>query len=138
VAGPRGELGWAVLAVVAAGGMAGALARFWVQSVWPSAPGGFAWATFVINVSGCLLIGALMVAITEVRVVHRLVRPFLGVGFLGGYTTFSAYVADIRRMVAHGAPVTALAYLAGTMVAAVAATWCGMALARLVARAAAR
>ena len=43
----------------------------------------------MVNTSGCLLIGVLMVLIVEARQGHRLVRPFLGVGVLGGYTTFS-------------------------------------------------
>jgi fluoride exporter len=55
----------------------------------PDASQGFPFDTSVVNVSGCLLIGVLMVSIVEVRRPHRLVRPFLGVGLLGGYTTFS-------------------------------------------------
>ncbi|MGN9840251.1 fluoride efflux transporter FluC [Nonomuraea sp. H19] len=129
----RAELHWPVLAAIAAGGALGALARYGVQSALPAGPAGFPWATFWINVSGCLLIGVLMVMITEVRQAHRLTRPFLGVGVLGGYTTFSAYVVDIQRVLAAGAPVTALAYLAGTMAAALAAVVAGMWLTRLVA-----
>ncbi|TMR08522.1 fluoride efflux transporter CrcB [Nonomuraea turkmeniaca] len=130
----RAELHWPVLAAIAAGGALGALARYAVQSAVPAAPGGFPWATFWVNVSGCLLIGVLMVVITEVRPAHRLVRPFLGVGVLGGYTTFSTYVVDIQRVVAAGAPVTGLAYLAGTMAAALAAVAAGMWLTRRIAR----
>ncbi|GAA1676534.1 hypothetical protein GCM10009733_086790 [Nonomuraea maheshkhaliensis] len=80
--------------------------------------------------SGCLLIGVLMVLITEARPAHRLVRPFLGVGVLGGYTTFSTYAVDVRRTVEAGAPLTGLAYLVATMLAAVAATAAGVWLTR--------
>src|SRR5919112_1175643 len=109
---------WAVLAAVSAGGVIGACARHALNLAWPHPPGRFPWATFVINVSGCLLIGVLMVLITEVWSAHRLLRPFLGVGVLGGYTTFSAYAGDVQRLVAAGAAGTALLYLAGTVLAA--------------------
>ncbi|MGP4104250.1 fluoride efflux transporter FluC [Nonomuraea sp. KM90] len=129
----RAELHWPVLAVIAAGGALGALARHGAQVALPNGPAGFPWATFLVNVSGCLLIGVLMVVITEVRPAHRLVRPFLGVGVLGGYTTFSAYAVDVQRAVAAGAPVTGLVYLAATMVAALLAVAGGMWLTRRLA-----
>ncbi|MFS1301296.1 CrcB family protein [Streptosporangium longisporum] len=137
VPGPEsgpGRVPWATLGVIAAGGAAGALARHGLVLAFPHPPDGPPWATFAINVSGCLLIGLLMVFVTETRGVHPLVRPFLGVGVLGGFTTFSAYVIDIGRLVAAGAPQVALGYLFGTVTAALAATWTGIALGRLVLR----
>ncbi|MGW0803943.1 fluoride efflux transporter CrcB [Nonomuraea sp. NPDC002799] len=119
-----------MVAVIAAGGALGALARHGVQTVLPAGPADFPWGTFWVNVSGCLLIGILMVAVTEVWRAHRLVRPFLGVGVLGGYTTFSAYAVEIQRVAGAGAPLTALAYLAATLVAALAAVAAGTWLAR--------
>ncbi|WP_433429319.1 fluoride efflux transporter CrcB [Nonomuraea sp. CA-141351] len=129
----RTELHWPVLAAIAAGGALGALARYGLQSALPAGPADFPWATFLVNVSGCLLIGVLMVVITEVRQAHRLVRPFLGVGVLGGYTTFSTYVVDVQRAVEAGAPLTGLVYLAATMAAALAAVAAGMWLTRRIA-----
>src|SRR5204862_7063863 len=120
-----------VLAVVAVGGGLGAVARYGAGQLWPTPPGGFPWATFAVNVLGCLLIGVLMVLITEVWSAHRLARPFLGVGVLGGFTTFSTYAVDIQQLVAAGAARAALAYLAGTLVAALAAGYAGIALTRL-------
>ncbi|HET6532620.1 MAG TPA: CrcB family protein [Actinoplanes sp.] len=125
---------WAVLAAVSAGGIMGGCARHAVDLAWPHLPGRFPWATFVINVSGCLLIGVLMVLITEVWSAHRLLRPFLGIGVLGGYTTFSTYAVDVQRLVAAGAARTALLYLAGTALAALAATHIGITLTRHVTR----
>ncbi|WP_229405359.1 CrcB family protein [Micromonospora sp. NBRC 110038] len=124
-----------VLGVIAAGGVLGALARAGVQAAFPHPPTGFGWATFGVNVSGCLLIGALMAVVTTGRV-PPLTRPFLGVGVLGGYTTFSTYVVDVRQAAAAGAAGTALAYLAATLLGAVAAVWVGDAAAgRLLGRA---
>jgi fluoride exporter len=137
VAGQRRELAqqpWTVLAAISAGGMLGALARYGLATAWPHTLGGFPWATFVTNVSGCLLIGVLMVAITEVWTVHRLVRPFLGVGVLGGYTTFSTAIVDVQQLVAAGAARTALLYLFGTLATAVAAVAAGVGVTRLATR----
>ena len=121
---------WAVLAAVSIGGALGSLARYGLGVAFPTPTGGFPWTTFAVNVSGCLLIGVLMVLVTEVWGGRRLVRPFLGTGVLGGYTTFSTYVVDIQRLVdAHAADV-ALAYLAGTLVAALLATYAGLVVAR--------
>ncbi|SEH01965.1 CrcB protein [Nonomuraea solani] len=127
-----------VLAAIAAGGALGALARHGVQTALPAGPADFPWATFWVNVSGCLLIGVLMVVITEIRPAHRLVRPFLGVGVLGGYTTFSTYAVDVQRLIAARAPLTGLLYLAGTLAAAVTAVATGMWLTRRIARVGAR
>ncbi|MEU8261870.1 CrcB family protein [Micromonospora sp. NPDC048999] len=135
----RGELNAhpaAVLGAIAAGGVLGALARAGLQAAFPHPPTGFPWATFGINVVGSLLIGALMAVLT-VRPAGPLVRPFLGVGVLGGFTTFSTYVVDTQRAAAAGAPGTALAYLAATLVGALLAVWAGDAVAgRLLSRAA--
>jgi fluoride exporter len=122
---------WAVLSVISAGGILGAWARHALALAWPYRPDQFPWATLVTNVSGCLLIGVLMVLITDVWAGHRLLRPFLGVGILGGYTTFSTYAVDVQQMVAAGVAGTALVYLAGTLVAALAAVYTGISLTRL-------
>ena len=117
----------AVLGAVAAGGALGSLARWGLGLAFPPGRVGFPWATFGINVSGCMLIGILMVAVTEVWPGRRLLRPFFGLGVLGGYTTFSTYIMDIGRLLVAGAPATALVYLAATVVAALAATYAGTA-----------
>ena len=121
-----------VLAVIAVGGALGALARYGAGLALPHVPGTFPLATFLVNVVGCLLIGALIVLVTEVTTAHPLVRPFLGTGILGGFTTFSTYATDAEVLLRTGLVATAAAYLAGTLVAAVAATWLGIGLTRAV------
>ncbi|MFD6555829.1 fluoride efflux transporter FluC, partial [Streptomyces sp. NPDC058398] len=83
--------------------------------LWPTPDGAFPWTTFTVNVVGCAVIGAFTVLITDVRAVHRLARPFFGTGVLGGFTTFSTYAVDIRRLVGTGHPGTGLGYLAATL-----------------------
>ncbi len=120
-----------MLAVISLGGALGALCRYGLDHL--IAPGAvYPWATFAVNVSGCLAIGVLMVLLVEAGPVHRLLRPFLGVGFLGGYTTFSTYAVDAHRLVDDGRPGLALAYVFGTLIAALVAVALGTALARAV------
>jgi CrcB protein len=115
----------ALLGVISAGGALGSLARWAVGAAFPAEAGGFPWATFTVNVLGCLLIGGLMVFVGDVWPTRRLLRPFLGIGLLGGFTTFSTYVVDVHRLLANGAAATALTYLSGTVMAALAATYGG-------------
>ena len=130
----RRRLPWLTLSVIAAGGMIGALARQGLSAAFPHRAGAFDWTTLGINVGGCALIGVLMTAITEIRHAHRLTGPFLGVGVLGGFTTFSTYIVGIQRSFASGAPETGLAYLAVTLAAALLAVYAGVAVARLLSR----
>jgi CrcB protein len=122
----------AILGAISVGGAAGALVRYGLGLAFPAAASAFPWTTFAINAVGCLLIGFLMVLVTDVWPDQRLIRPFFGAGLLGGFTTFSTYVVDIQRLLSHGAPVTALIYLTGTVLAALLAAWAGLALGRAV------
>ncbi|WP_432055674.1 fluoride efflux transporter CrcB [Streptomyces sp. bgisy022] len=126
--------GFPVPAVVALGGAAGAAARHAATPGRSVAPDGFPWTTLAVNVLGCALIGVLMVAVTEAHAVHPLVRPFLGTGFLGGFTTFSTYAVDGVRLIDSGRAGLALVLLAGTPVAALAAVWTATAATRRVLR----
>ncbi len=117
---------WRTLAVISMGGVLGALARFGLTSVFPVAAGQFDWAVFGINVAGCFLIGLVVVLIAESRRANHLLRPFLATGVLGGFTTFSTYVVGMQHDLSAGAPRTALAYGAGTALAALAAAWAGV------------
>lgn len=119
-----------VLLAISLGGGVGAVARYGISQLLPSTPGHFPWGTFLTNVLGCLLIGVLMVLITEVWSAHRLLRPFLGVGVLGGFTTFSTYAVEVRGLLRPDSMPLAFGYLAGTLVAALLAVPAGVWLAR--------
>lgn len=124
-----------MLLVVAAGGALGALARHGLALWMPADAGSFPWATLWTNVAGCFLIGILTVLVTEVAGrPHRLLRPFVGVGVLGGFTTFATYAVQTQQLIAEGQPGTAMAYLSGTLVAAVLAVETGMMLTRWAGR----
>lgn len=115
-----------VVGVVSAGGVLGALGRYGLGVAVPHSRTGFPWATFGVNVSGCLLIGALIVLVTEGPAAHPLTRPFLGTGVLGGYTTFSTAMVDSQHLWSAGAAGTGLVYLFGTLAAALAAVSLGV------------
>lgn len=115
----------AVLAAVSAGGVLGALARAGLSAALPHDPAGFPWPTFAVNLSGCLLIGVLMAVLTGRTGSSALTRPFLGVGVLGGYTTFATHAVEARQLAATGAATTAMAYLVATLTGALLAVWVG-------------
>jgi CrcB protein len=110
---------------VAVGGALGSAARYGLAVAWPTPPGGFPWATLVTNLAGCALLGALMQVITTRIAPHRLVRPFLGTGVLGGFTTFSTYAVETQGLLAAGRPALAVAYVLGTLAGALAAVLFG-------------
>jgi CrcB protein len=107
--------------------MLGALARFGVQAAWPHQAGDFPWATWVINVSGCFLLGVLMALIAWRWPGQRYIRPFFGTGVLGGYTTFSAWAVETLQ----SRPWVAVLYAGGTVAGALLAAWAGGALVAL-------
>jgi len=118
--------------VISAGGVLWSLARYALGLAFPHTTDGFGWATFAVNLSGCFLIGVLMVLVTDVWPDRTLLRPFVGVGVLGGYTTFSAYIVDIVGALRVGAGGVAAGYLLGTVVGAMAAVWLATVLTRRI------
>lgn len=129
---------WDILLMISAGGALGSLARWLVAETVVSSPLHAPWATAVENVSGAFALGALMVFVLDVWPSHRYLRPFLGVGVLGGYTTFSTYMLDTRTLLVDGHAPVALAYLFGTLLLGLVSVTAGVLLARVVVRIAER
>lgn len=122
-----------VVPVIALGGVLGAACRYGVGAALPTTTGAWPWSTLIVNATGCLLIGVLMVLV-EVSLVHRLARPFLGVGVLAGFTTFSTYAVDAQTLLVQGRPALALGYLVATPVVALLAVGVGVAATRALVR----
>jgi fluoride exporter len=117
---PRPPIEPDLLALVAAGGAAGALLRHAVEVLAPaSGPGSFPWPTFAINVAGAFGLGLLHAYVPAHPRLPRRVRALLGVGLLGGFTTFSTYSEQTRALLAAGQDLAAFLYLVGTLLAAV-------------------
>jgi fluoride exporter len=122
------------LLLVAAGGAAGAVARYGlgVQALRAFGPGWPA-GTLIANVAGGLLMGLLAGALAlRGGADHERLRLLLGVGVLGGFTTFSAFSLETALMIERREYAPAAAYAAGSVVLAIAALFAGLALARKV------
>lgn len=129
---PHGQLASpSVLLAVSLGGMIGSLGRYGVAEVVPTASDGWPWATFTVNITGCLAIGLLMVALLEAATSpHPLARPLLGVGLLGGWTTFSSFAEDTRALDGGSGLGIAVGYLLASVVFGLLAVAAGIAVAR--------
>lgn len=119
-----------VLGAVAAGGALGTPARYAVAQVVGVESGTFPWATFWTNVSGSLVLGALLVVIVGRYPTDRYARPFVAAGFLGAYTTFSTFAVEVDLLVRDGHVPLAAVYAASSLLAGLTAAGAGMALAR--------
>jgi CrcB protein len=133
-AGPaRPHLAVPVIAAVFVGGFAGGLARYGLTSLLPASAGQWPWGVFLANVGGAFLLGLLLVLLLEVWPGTTLVRPLLGTGFCGGFTTMSSLVVTTDRFAADGHGALAVSYVVTTVVAGLAAVGAGLLLGRAVA-----
>lgn len=119
-----------MLAAVALGGVLGSLGRYAVGLGLPHRPGEFPWGTMIVNVTGAFAIGLLVAYLIDRPGSHPLARPFLGVGLLGGWTTYSAFAVDVIQLASAGATTALLAYAVGTLLLGTLAVGAGTAAGR--------
>lgn len=119
------------LVLIAIGGAAGAVSRY-VVDTWVSerAASSFPWGTFVVNVSGSFVLGALFALAIERNVLPADIRLPVLVGFVGAFTTFSTLMLESWRLVEGGATLLALANLVGSVVVGMVALVLGLAVGR--------
>lgn len=116
------------VALVAVGGAVGAVTRYGVGVAAARLLGaGFPWGTLLVNIVGGLAMGLLA---ARAGPEHENVRLVLGVGFLGGFTTFSAFSLETVRLMQHQ-PGLAMAYVLASVVLCVGACWVGLGLGRV-------
>jgi CrcB protein len=119
--------------MIAIGGAIGAIARYQVAAVIQARiPVGFPYGTFVVNVTGCLIMGFVTALLTERLVVHPNWRYLIPIGFVGAYTTFSTFELETFRAVTEGAWAVAGANVAASFVAGYLALWAGFIAARVL------
>jgi CrcB protein len=125
--GGRVVTGGTVIAYVAAavGGALGALGRWGVSEALPREPAAWPWATLLVNLTGCLLLGLLLARLLARHPGIPWLRPFLATGFLGGYTTYSAFAVETVQLTEAGRPGLAVAYVVASVAGGVAAAAVG-------------
>lgn len=87
--------------LIAVGGALGTITRYGLSLAVPVASGTFPTTTLVINIVGALLLGALLGGVARNVPNDRIMRPLLGVGFLGGFTTFSTFSVETAQLARH-------------------------------------
>jgi len=122
---------------IALGGALGSVARFacaeWIAT---RAPGAFPWGTLFVNVVGSLAIG-LIAGFGETAMRWQLplmVRQFIMIGILGGYTTFSSFSLQTLMLARNGAWLLAGLNAAASVLLCVMAAWLGFTLALAINR----
>lgn len=114
-----------------AGGALGAAMRFGVSRALPVGSG-WPWGTFAVNVAGGFAMGVLAAWLLRGDNAAEPLRLFLGVGVLGGFTTFSAFSLEMAQMVERGQGMLAGGYALVSVILALGAVFAGMMLARTI------
>ena len=123
---------WRAILAIGVGGGIGSVLRYLVTLVVTQRYGpGFPWSTFVINITGSLVIG-IVAELSQTRSValSPVTRLFLMTGILGGFTTFSTFSLDIVTLAGERAILLALLYAGGSVALGFAAAYVGIVLVR--------
>jgi fluoride exporter len=121
------------LVLIAAGGAAGAIARYLVQGWAQDLTGGrFPWGTFVVNISGSFLLGVVFAIGIDRAALAPEVRVPVMIGFIGSYTTFSTLMLESWRLVEEGDYLFLLGNLVGSVVVGMVALVAGLAMGRML------
>ena len=120
------------LLLVMLGGAIGAgfrynLGRIALQNMGP----GFPWGTWIANLMGGLLMGVLAGTLARTVDGGEPLRLFLGVGVLGGFTTFSAFSLESYNMILRGELLFAAAYAVSSVAGSILMLYCGVMLTRI-------
>jgi fluoride exporter len=118
--------------LVMSGGAIGAGLRYGLSRALPVAGDGWPWATFAANVLGGLAMGVLAAWILRGDNSAEPLRLFVGVGVLGGFTTFSAFSLEMAQMVERGQTGLAAGYAVASVLLALGALFAGMTAAKAI------
>ena len=121
----------AAIVQVAIGGALGAVSRFLTSVAFERTVGSdFPYATMVVNVGGSFLLGVVFVMLGGLTGDTARFGPLIAIGFLGGFTTFSAYSLDAWVLFQSGRITEAMVYVFGSVILSLTAVVAGIVLAR--------
>lgn len=127
---PAERPGFDVLVAVAIGGVIGATARYALAQAITTPDHGFPVATFLTNIVGSLMLGMVVAAGAARVTTGRHLRPFVAVGVIGSFTTFSTFAIENVVLVDRGDLPVAVLYVVATLVAGLGAARIGIGVAR--------
>ena len=118
---------------VGVGGFVGSIARFWLATYIGQRMGTrFPYGTFIVNISGCFLIGMVMTILNEKTQLSSTYRYLIPIGFIGGYTTFSAFEYETLRAIQDGQFAVGLLNVAVSILVGFLMVWTGAMVAKAV------
>lgn len=120
------------LLLVMSGGAIGAGLRYGLWRALPAEPAGWPWSTFAANILGGLAMGVLAAWVLRGDNSAESLRLFVGVGVLGGFTTFSAFSLEMMQMVERGQTGLAAGYAVASVLLALGALFAGMTAAKAI------
>jgi fluoride exporter len=116
------------------GGFLGAVARLWIGTIIDVRLGTkFPYGTFIVNLTGCFLIGVILTILDERLNMNPAWRYLLPVGFIGAYTTFSTFEYEILLQFQNGEWQIPLLYVTLSVFMGFACVWIGAAIGRSIA-----
>ena len=119
--------------LIALGGAAGSIARYWVGSTVSGRIGTkFPYGTFVINITACVIIGFALTFLSKRADLSPAWRYLIPIGFIGAYSTFSTYEWETLSTLRSGAFFLAALYAVGSLLLGLVAVWGGAVLADLL------
>jgi len=119
--------------LISAGAILGANSRYWISD-WAAKKFGadFPFGTFIINISGSILLGIFLTLATERFLIDSRWRLLIAVGFLGAYTTFSTYTYESISLLSRGQWLPGLLNLLGSSVLGIIGVGFGIYIARAI------
>ena len=118
------------LILVGVGGGIGSIFRYLISRIIPFSQGHFPWATFIVNIAGCLIIGLLIGIAVKHQSSAENIRLLLVAGFCGGFTTFSTFSLENVYLYQSGNYLTLALYISLSVVIGFAAVFLGLALSK--------